>query len=44
MPGNGIMAEIRNLLYQGKSSGEVISLGYKPPTVYKVQRRLRKKG
>ena len=38
------MEEIRNLLSQGKSSSEVIALGYKPPTVYKVQRQLRKKG
>jgi hypothetical protein len=44
MPGNSIMEEIRNLLAQGKTSNEVIALGYKPPTVYKVQRQLRKKG
>src|ERR671914_419566 len=44
MPGNSIMEEIRNLLSQGKSSSEVIALGYKPPTVYKVQRQLRKNG
>jgi DNA repair exonuclease SbcCD ATPase subunit len=43
MLGNGIMEEIRNLLSQGKSSSEVIALGYKPPTVYKVRRQLRKK-
>jgi DNA repair exonuclease SbcCD ATPase subunit len=42
--GTGIMAEIRNLLSQGKSSSEVIALGYKPPTVYKVQRQLNKSG
>lgn len=41
MASNSIMEDIRNLLSQGKSSTEVISLGYKPPTVYKVQRRLR---
>jgi DNA-binding CsgD family transcriptional regulator len=44
MPSNSIMQEIRKLLSQGKSSSEVIALGYKPPTVYKVQRQLRKKG
>ncbi len=44
MLGNGIMQEIRTLLSQGKSSGEVIALGYKPPTVYKVQRQLKRKG
>jgi hypothetical protein len=38
------MQEIRNLLSSGRSSSEVITLGYKPPTVYKVQRQLRKKG
>lgn len=37
----GIMAEIRTLLSQGKSSREVIALGYKAGTVYKVQRQLR---
>jgi DNA repair exonuclease SbcCD ATPase subunit len=42
--GTGIMAEIRDLLSQGKSSSEVIALGYKPSTVYKVQRQLRKSG
>ncbi len=44
MPGNSVMQEIRDLLSQGKPSSEVIALGYKPPTVYKVQRQLRKKG
>jgi DNA repair exonuclease SbcCD ATPase subunit len=41
MINNGIMQDIRNLLSQGNSSAEVIALGYKPPTVYKVQRQLR---
>jgi hypothetical protein len=41
MPDNGIMEEIRELLSQGKSSGEVIRQGYAPGTVYKVQRQLR---
>ena len=43
MASNNIMQDIRNLLSEGKSSGEVIALGYKPPTVYKVQRQLRQK-
>jgi hypothetical protein len=43
MAGHGVMQEIRTLLSQGKSSGEVIALGYKPPTVYKVQRQLNRK-
>jgi DNA repair exonuclease SbcCD ATPase subunit len=37
------MQDIRVLLSQGKSTTEVIALGYKPPTVYKVQRQLRQK-
>ena len=41
MESNGVMAEIRTLLSQGKSSGEVISMGFKPSTVYKVLRQLR---
>ena len=41
MESNGIMAEIRTQLSNGKSSGEVIALGYKASTVYKVQRQLR---
>jgi hypothetical protein len=40
MASNSIMQDIRSLLYQGNSSAEVIALGYKPPTVYKVQRQL----
>jgi hypothetical protein len=42
MAGTGIMAEIRDLLAQGQASGEVIALGYKPSTVFKVQRQFRK--
>jgi hypothetical protein len=41
---SGIMEEIRTLLSQGKSSGEIIALGYKPGSVYKVQRLLRGRG
>jgi hypothetical protein len=40
MPGSGVMEEIRNLLSEGKTSSEVITQGYKPPTVYKVLRQL----
>jgi hypothetical protein len=44
MTSNSIMQDIRNLLSQGRSSREVIQLGYAPGTVYKVQRRLRRTG
>lgn len=40
MASNNIMQDIRDLLSQGRSSAEVIALGFKPPTVYKVQRQL----
>lgn len=43
MDTKGIMQEIREHLARGKSSAEVIALGHKPPTVYKVQRQMRKK-
>lgn len=36
-----IMQDIRELLSQGKSSIQIIALGHKPPTVYKVQRQIR---
>ena len=39
---NGIMEDIRSLLNEGKSSAEVIALGYAPSSVYKAQRQLRK--
>lgn len=39
MMGFGIMDEIRVLLSQGRTSGECISFGYRPGTVYKVQRQ-----
>ena len=42
MDSNGVMEEIRRLLNQGSSSSETIALGYKPSTVYKAQRQLRK--
>jgi len=42
MSNNGIMEEIRSHLAQGKSSAEVIALGFKPPTVYKARRQLRR--
>ncbi len=44
MAATGVMEEIRGLLSQGKSSGQIIALGHKPPTVYKVQRQMRKQG
>jgi hypothetical protein len=37
------MDQIRKLLSQGKSSREIIQLGYAAGTVYKVQRQLRPK-
>ncbi len=40
MPTTGIMQQIRSLLSQGKSSGEVIGLGFKSSTVYKTQRKM----
>jgi len=42
MASNGIMEEIRSLLTQDKSSAEVIALGFKPSTVYKTQRQLKR--
>ena len=39
---NGVMEEIRSLLSRGMSSTETIALGYKPSTVYKAQRQLRR--
>ena len=39
MTQSGIMAEIRTLLAQDKSPKEVISLGYKPSTVYRAPAR-----
>jgi hypothetical protein len=38
-----IMHRIREHLEQGKSSQEVIALGYAPGSVYKIQRRLRRR-
>ncbi len=40
----GIMSQIRSLLAQGLSSGEVIKRGVPPSTVYKVQAQMRRKG
>jgi hypothetical protein len=39
----GTMQQIREHLIEGKSSQEVIALGYAPGTVYKIQRRLKKR-
>jgi DNA repair exonuclease SbcCD ATPase subunit len=41
MDTKGVMQQIREHLAQGKSSQEVIALGYAPGSVYKVQRQLR---
>ena len=38
----GIMEDIRSLLKEGRSSTEVIALGYAASSVYKAQRQLRK--
>jgi hypothetical protein len=40
----GVMQQIREQLIEGKSSQEVIALGYAPGSVYKVQRQLRRNG
>jgi hypothetical protein len=41
MDTKGVMQQIREHLVQGKSSQEVIALGYAPGSVYKIQRQLR---
>jgi hypothetical protein len=38
----GVMQQIREHLIEGKSSQEVIALGYAPGSVYKIQRQLRR--
>jgi hypothetical protein len=38
----GVMHKVGELLAAGKSSREVIDMGYAPGSVYKVQRRIRK--
>jgi hypothetical protein len=43
MDTKGVMQQIREHLAQGKSSQEVIALGYAPGSVYKVQRQLRRR-
>ena len=40
----GIIDQIRTLLSQGKSSSQVIAMGYKSGTVYKTQRQLAEEG
>ena len=40
MTSTGIMHKIQSLLAEGKSSTEVIALGYKASTVYKAQRQM----
>jgi len=36
----GIMQDIRTLLVDGRSTGDVIHMGYNPNTVYKCKRQL----
>jgi DNA repair exonuclease SbcCD ATPase subunit len=43
MDTKGILQQIRENLSQGKSSQEVIALGYAPGSVYKIQRQLRRR-
>jgi transposase-like protein len=43
MVDKGIMEGIREHLAQGKSSQEVIALGYAPGTVYRIQHQLRRR-
>ena len=40
---DGIMGQIRGLLAEGKSSREIISIGYSPRTVYRCQRIYRRR-
>ena len=42
MDTKGVMQQIREQLIEGKSSQEVIALGYAPGSVYKIQRQLRR--
>jgi hypothetical protein len=42
MDTKGVLQQIREHLVQGKSSQEVIALGYAPGSVYKIQRQLRR--
>jgi hypothetical protein len=41
--GDGIMQNIRELLYKGQTVPEIIALGYAPSTAYRVQRDARRK-
>ena len=43
MSNRGIMKQIRDLLLQGKSSRELIDLGYRPGSVYGALRQMRHK-
>jgi hypothetical protein len=43
MDTKGVLQQIREYLAQGKSSQEVIALGYAPGSVYKIQRQLRRR-
>lgn len=44
MENKGIMEKIREHLAQGRTSGELIGLGFRPGTVYKVQRQSKAQG
>ncbi len=44
MSSTGIMEQVRTLLAQGKTSTEVIAMGYRAGTVYKSQRQLAEGG
>jgi len=44
MSNSGIMKQIRGLLLQGKSSRELMDLGYRPGSVYGALRQMRQKG
>ena len=43
MQNTGVMQRVEEQLLQGKSSRNLIGMGYAPGTVYKVQRRMRKR-
>jgi len=43
MAKKGVKEQIQTLLSSGKSSGEVIAMGYRPGTVYTAQRELRER-
>jgi hypothetical protein len=44
MSNSGIMKQITELLLQGKSSRELIDMGYRPGSVYGTMRSMKRKG